>query len=156
MALFVLAFLIGVIAGLRTMTAPAAVSWAAHLGWLPVENTPLAFLGFAVMPYIIIVLAIGELISDQLPKTPSRKVPNKPEEMNQIAGPGPNAHNRVGSFIGPMAASFRVNPPDGPCKGDLETAEIYSDEVQKSRFNFSVEKAAKYAIADRIAGCSPR
>jgi uncharacterized membrane protein len=27
------------------------------------------------MPYIITVLAIGELISDQLPKTPSRKVP---------------------------------------------------------------------------------
>ena len=75
MALYVLAFLIGVIAGLRTMTAPAAVSWAAHLGWLPLQNTPLAFLGFAVMPYIITVLAIGELISDQLPTTPSRKVP---------------------------------------------------------------------------------
>jgi hypothetical protein len=39
MALYVLAFLIGVIAGLRTMTAPAAVSWATHLGWLPLQNT---------------------------------------------------------------------------------------------------------------------
>jgi uncharacterized membrane protein len=75
MALYVMALLIGIIAGLRTMTAPAAVSWAAHLGWLPLENTPLAFLGFAVTPYIITALAIGELISDQLPKTPSRKVP---------------------------------------------------------------------------------
>jgi uncharacterized membrane protein len=70
MALYVLALLIGIIAGFRTMTAPAAVIWAAHLGWLPLENTPLAFLGFAVTPYIITVLAIGELISDQLPKTP--------------------------------------------------------------------------------------
>ena len=29
------------------MTAPAAVSWAARLGWLHLENTGLAFLGFA-------------------------------------------------------------------------------------------------------------
>jgi len=68
MALYVLALLIGIIAGLQTMTAPAAVSWAAHLGWLPLDNTPLTFLGFAVTPYIITVLAIGELISDQLPE----------------------------------------------------------------------------------------
>lgn len=69
----VLAFLTGIIAGLRSMTAPAAVSWAARLGWLPLENTPLAFLGFAATPYILSLLAIGELIADQLPSTPSRK-----------------------------------------------------------------------------------
>ena len=73
MSVFVLAFLIGVIAGLRSMTAPAAVSWAARLGWLHLENTPLAFLGFPSTPYILTVLAIGELIADKLPKTPSRK-----------------------------------------------------------------------------------
>jgi uncharacterized membrane protein len=75
MTVIFLAVLIGVIAGLRAMTAPAAVSWAAYLGWLPLQNTPLAFLVFTVMPYILSVLAIGELITDQLPKTPSRKVP---------------------------------------------------------------------------------
>jgi hypothetical protein len=32
MAVYVLALLIGVVAGLRTMTAPAVVSWAAYLG----------------------------------------------------------------------------------------------------------------------------
>ncbi|MGA2882251.1 MAG: DUF4126 domain-containing protein [Bryobacteraceae bacterium] len=57
------------------MTAPAAVSWAARLGWLHVENTWLAFLGFAATPYIISALAVGELIADKLPKTPSRKSP---------------------------------------------------------------------------------
>jgi uncharacterized membrane protein len=57
------------------MTAPAAVSWAARLGWLHLENTWLAFLGFAATPYILSVLAIGELINDKLPKTPSRKAP---------------------------------------------------------------------------------
>ena len=57
------------------MTAPAAVSWAARLGWLHLENTPLAFLGFAYTPYILTVFALGELIADKLPKTPSRKAP---------------------------------------------------------------------------------
>src|SRR5258705_13310702 len=69
------AFLLGVIAGLRAMTPVAAVSWGARLGWLHLENTPLAFLGFAYTPYILTLLAIGELINDKLPKTPSRKEP---------------------------------------------------------------------------------
>ena len=73
MSIYVLAFLIGVVAGLRSLTAPAAVSWAARLGWLHLENTWLAFLGFAATPYIFTVLALGELIADKLPKTPSRK-----------------------------------------------------------------------------------
>ena len=32
------------------MTAPAAVSWAARLGWLHLENTGLAFMGSAITP----------------------------------------------------------------------------------------------------------
>jgi len=46
MSTYVLALLIGMVAGLRSMTAPAVVSWAARLGWLHLENTRLAFLGF--------------------------------------------------------------------------------------------------------------
>jgi len=75
MSVYVLAFLIGVIAGLRALTAPAAVSWAARLGWIHLENTPLAFMGYAFTPWILTLLAIGELINDKLPKTPSRKAP---------------------------------------------------------------------------------
>src|ERR1700730_7853407 len=75
MSIYLLAFLIGVVAGLRSMTAPAVVSWAAHLGWLHLENTGLAFLGSRYTPCILTVLAIGELIADKLPKTPSRKAP---------------------------------------------------------------------------------
>ena len=63
------------IAGLRSLTAPAVVSWATRLGWLSLENTGLAFLGYAATPYILSVLAIAELITDKLPKTPSRKAP---------------------------------------------------------------------------------
>jgi uncharacterized membrane protein len=75
MSIYVLAFLIGVVAGLRALTPLAAVSWAARLQWLHLENTHLAFLGFAATPYIVSALAIGELINDKLPKTPSRKAP---------------------------------------------------------------------------------
>ena len=73
MPTYMLAFLIGVVAGLRSMTPPAVVSWAARLGWLHLENTPLAFLGFSATPYILSLFAIAELINDKLPKTPSRK-----------------------------------------------------------------------------------
>ena len=73
MPIYVLAFLIGVVAGLRSLTAPAVVSWGARLGWLHLENTWLAFLGASITPYILSALAIGELINDKLPKTPSRK-----------------------------------------------------------------------------------
>jgi uncharacterized membrane protein len=75
MSIYVLAFLIGVVAGLRALTPLAAVSWAARLGWLHLDNTWLAFLAYAATPYIFSVLAIGELINDKLPKTPSRKAP---------------------------------------------------------------------------------
>lgn len=54
---------------------------------------------------------------------------NRPEEMNRIEGPGPDAVNRVGSFIGPMAASFQVPPPGAPGAGDIETAERYGRRV---------------------------
>ena len=70
-----LALLIGVVAGLRALTAPAAVSWAAHAGLLPLAGTPLAFLGHPVTPWILTALALAELVADQLPSTPSRKVP---------------------------------------------------------------------------------
>lgn len=70
-----LAFAIGIIAGLRAMTAPAAISWAARLGRLPLGNSWLAFLGYSWTPWILTLAAIGELINDKLPNTPSRKVP---------------------------------------------------------------------------------
>jgi uncharacterized membrane protein len=73
--LFLLAFLIGAVAGLRVMTAPAAVSWAAHLGWLELSGSPLAFLGWTWTPWVFTVLALVEFVADQSPSTPSRTVP---------------------------------------------------------------------------------
>jgi uncharacterized membrane protein len=76
MALFI-ALLIGIIAGLRAMTAPAAVAWAAYLGWLPVGGTWAGFMGHWIAVAIFTIAALIELVTDQLPSTPSRKVPQQ-------------------------------------------------------------------------------
>jgi uncharacterized membrane protein len=67
-----LAFLIGAIAGLRTMTAPAVVAWAANRHWLNLHNSPLAFMGSTAAVAVFTVLALGELVVDKLPSTPNR------------------------------------------------------------------------------------
>jgi uncharacterized membrane protein len=68
---FVLAFLIGVFAGLRSLTAPAATAFAAYQGWLRLDG-PLAYIGSLPSVIVFTVLAIGEIIMDKLPKTPAR------------------------------------------------------------------------------------
>jgi|SRR5450432_2135375 uncharacterized membrane protein len=70
-----LAFLIGVVAGLRSLTAPAVVAWAAHRSWLHLHGTSLSFMGSTGSVIIFAVLAVAELIADQLPSTPSRLKP---------------------------------------------------------------------------------
>jgi uncharacterized membrane protein len=75
MTLYLFALLIGVVSGLRTFTAPMAVSWAANLGWLSLKGSPLGFLGAEITPYILTLAAIAELVVDQLPQAPSRKAP---------------------------------------------------------------------------------
>jgi len=66
---------------------------------------------------------------------------NDPASMNAVAGPGPDVHNRVGSFVGPMSASFQVKPPDAPAKGDIETAEAYGRRVATITVQFLKGKA---------------
>ena len=69
---FVLALGIGIVAGLRSLTAPAVVAWGAHLNWLNLHGSPLAFMGSTTAVAIFSLLAIGELIADKLPNTPKR------------------------------------------------------------------------------------
>ena len=70
-----LALGIGVVAGLRSLTAPAAVSWAAHLGWLNLGGSPLAFMGSTAAVGLLSLAAVGEYVVDKLPKTPRRTLP---------------------------------------------------------------------------------
>jgi uncharacterized membrane protein len=70
-----LAFLIGVVCGLRSLTAPAVVAWAAHLGWIHLNSSRLNFLGSAAAVAVFTLFAIVELVADQLPAAPSRTAP---------------------------------------------------------------------------------
>lgn len=69
-----LALLIGVVAGLRSLTAPAVVSWAAFLGWINLHGTWASWMGNFVTVVIVSVLAVAELVNDKRPKTPPRTV----------------------------------------------------------------------------------
>ena len=70
-----LAVTIGLVAGSRSLLPPTALSWAASLGWITIRDPRLAFLGKPLAPKILTVLALGELVGDKLPSTPSRTSP---------------------------------------------------------------------------------
>ncbi|HUE89360.1 MAG TPA: hypothetical protein VMO26_25045 [Vicinamibacterales bacterium] len=119
-----LATLIGTIAGLRAMMAPAAASWAASLGWLDISGTSLAFLGYTWTPWILAAMAAGEVVTDQLPSTPSRTVPVQfgarlvsgalaGAAIGAIAGLGGAVIGTLGGrmFRARLASAFRKDPP---------------------------------------------
>ena len=68
-------FLVGVVTGLRSLTGPAVTSWAAHLGWLSLIGTPMHFMASIITVTIFTLLAVVELVADQLPSTPARTAP---------------------------------------------------------------------------------
>jgi uncharacterized membrane protein len=74
---YVLAFALGIgfAAGLRSLTPPAVVTWAAHFGWLNLNNTPLAFMGSIITVVVFSILALFELFADLQPSTPKRTAP---------------------------------------------------------------------------------
>src|SRR3979411_174070 len=74
MTLLLFCLLLGCL-GLRSLTAPAVVCWAAHLGWLNFAGTKLAFIDRPVTLVVLTLLAVVELIADKLPKTPARTAP---------------------------------------------------------------------------------
>jgi uncharacterized membrane protein len=73
--LLFLLFAIGMISGLRALTAPAVVCWAAHLGWLNLQNSHLAWMGSIAAVAIFSILALAEIVNDKLPATGSRLAP---------------------------------------------------------------------------------
>ena len=72
---FLLAFGIGFVTGLRSMTGPALVCWAAHLGWINLEGSRLVFMESTAATYGFSALALGELVADKLPFIPNRTSP---------------------------------------------------------------------------------
>lgn len=66
---------IGLVAGMRSMLAPAVVSWATCLGWLQLAESGLRFMASPVSVAVFSLLALGELIADKLPFIPRRTEP---------------------------------------------------------------------------------
>src|SRR5437762_9927425 len=75
MSVLLLCFLLGCVAGLRSLTAPAVVCWAAHFGWLHFGRSKLALITHPYTRIVLTVLALIELIVDKLPHTPARTAP---------------------------------------------------------------------------------
>ena len=73
--IFAFALGLGFAAGLRSLTPPAVVAWAAHLGWLNLNNSPLAFMASIITVVIFSLLALVELFLDLQPQTPKRTAP---------------------------------------------------------------------------------
>jgi len=87
------AFLIGFFTGLRCLTPTAVTAWATHSGWLKVPS-PLSWIGTTTAAVIFTLLALVELVTDKLPKTPSRTAP-----------PGLIARILLGALSGACVAS---------------------------------------------------
>lgn len=94
------ALLIGVVAGLRALAAPAVVAWAGALGWLNFDGTWAQWVAHPITVAVLTILALGELVTDQLPSTPSRKVPMQF-----------GARLATGAFSGAVLASGAVLNP---------------------------------------------
>jgi uncharacterized membrane protein len=90
----VLALLIGVIAGLRAMTAPAVVSWGAFLGWIDVDGKWSEWVAHPITVTVLTIFLLVELVTDQLPKTPSRKT--APQFLTRLV---------MGAFAGAVIGS---------------------------------------------------
>jgi uncharacterized membrane protein len=103
MTFYLLALLIGIVAGLRAMTPPALVAWAAHLGWIDLSGSWLGFLANAWLRWILTLLALVELVTDQLPSTPSRTVPI---QFGARIATGALSGAAVGAAGGAMAGGF--------------------------------------------------
>jgi uncharacterized membrane protein len=71
MTVLVLAFVIGVLNGLRSLTPPAVVAWAAYLRWIKLQGA-LALIGSVVAAAIFTLLAAFELVADKMPWIPDR------------------------------------------------------------------------------------
>ena len=70
--MLILLLAIGFVAGLRSLTAPAAVSWAGYLGWIEIHDSPFPWMGSGVAVAVFTIAALAEFVADKLPRTPKR------------------------------------------------------------------------------------
>jgi uncharacterized membrane protein len=99
---YLLALGIGIVAGLRSLTAPAAVSWAAHAHWLNLHDSIFSFMGSTAVVAVFSFLAAAEFVGDVLPRTPRRTLPG-PLAARVLSGGLSGACLLVSSSYPPVA-----------------------------------------------------
>jgi uncharacterized membrane protein len=67
--------LLGLTTGLRSMTPIAVLCWFAYLGHLPVQGTWASWTAHLATAIVFTLFALGEFVSDTLPRTPNRTAP---------------------------------------------------------------------------------
>jgi uncharacterized membrane protein len=93
--------LLGVVTGMRSMTAIAALSWAVWLGLIP-EQGWATWAAHLVVVILFTICALGEYYVDTLPKTP-RRTDLGPALVRVV----------VGALVGAMAAVAIDEPAAG-------------------------------------------
>ena len=73
--MLILYLAIGFVTGLRSLTGVAAVSWAAYLGWIDLQDSTFRWLRSGVAVAVFTIAALAELVADKLPRTPRRTAP---------------------------------------------------------------------------------
>lgn len=67
--------LLGLVTGMRSMTAMAVLCWFAYRGDLSLDGTWASWAAKLTTAIIFTVLALAEYVTDKLPKTPNRTAP---------------------------------------------------------------------------------
>jgi len=87
-------------------TAPAVVAWAAHIGWIHLNQARLHFLGSAAAVAVFTLFAVIELVADQLPSAPSRTAPPGLIARIVLGAFVRSGHRGVGNAIHPDRRHF--------------------------------------------------
>ena len=93
--------LLGVVTGMRSMTALAAVCWAAWMGLIP-EHGWAIWISYLAAAIVFTVCALGEYVVDTLPKAPNRTA----------TGPA-IARVVIGALVGALVATAIDEPVAG-------------------------------------------
>ncbi|HEY4010901.1 MAG TPA: DUF4126 domain-containing protein [Acidobacteriaceae bacterium] len=89
---------LGVVTGMRSMTAIAALCWAAWLGLIPEHGWAL-WISYLAAAIVFTICALGEYVVDTLPKTP-RRTDLGPALLRVV----------IGSLVGALVATA-INEP---------------------------------------------
>jgi uncharacterized membrane protein len=135
---------IGFVAGLRSMTAPAAVSWAAYLGRLDLQGTALSFMGSGIAVTILTTLALVEYAVDLFPTTPNRTKPGPlfwRIILGGLSGAAVTLSANQGPAVGVIAGGIGAVPLGNEWLRDLSVAVGAAKQSGDKNYRFPATQA---------------